>query len=430
MSAIIHTVYKGLTDLAGPVVPLILDRRTASGKEDPTRRGERLGRPSRDRPDGPVAWVHAASVGEALSVQSMIRRLIALHPHLTVLLTTGTVTSAALMRDRLPERALHQFVPLDRCTYVRSFLDHWRPDLVIWVESELWPNTLSEIRLRDIPAIMVNARMSDRSFRNWRRWPATIHRLLASFRLILPWNDDQAEKLRRLGAAGIGPAGNLKYSADPPAANAQALERLRQAIGDRPVWLAASTHEGEELLVAQTHRALAAQRPDLLSIVVPRHPSRGERIAGLLSDQGLPIGRRGAGELPTPGCATYLADTMGEMGLFLRVAPIALIGGSLIPHGGHNPIEAAQLDTAILYGPHMDNFVEITRELTAAKGAVLVADGRALTESLLGLFDDPDECRRLASAAKQVANGNRGVLDRAMTAMAPLLRDAGIDCTA
>lgn len=423
----LYPLYRGLTELAGPLVPIILDRRAAAGKEDPARRGERIGRPSLPRPPGPLVWAHAASVGEAMSVQALIRRLLACHPGLHVLVTTGTVTSAALMAERLPDRALHQFVPLDRMAYVRQFLDHWRPDLVIWVESELWPNTLMEVRRRGTPAVLINARMSQRSYRGWLRFRGTARRLLATFQLVLPWNEDQAERLGALGARKIGPIGNLKFSADPPEADPANLAALRQAIGERALWLAASTHAGEDELVGAAHAALAAQRPDLLTVIVPRHPVRGEHIAAQLSGQGLTTMRRTSDALPTAACQVYVADTMGEMGLFLRLAPIALIGGSLVPIGGHNPVEAAQLDTAILYGPYMTNFPEITRQLDEAGGGLCVADGATLTGALRRLIDAPAERRRMAAAARRVALRNRGVIDAAMAALVPLLASAGIN---
>ena len=423
----LYPIYRGVTELAGPLVPIILNRRAAAGKEDDGRRGERLGRPSRPRPPGRLVWVHAASVGEALSVQSVIRRLLAQYPGLHVLVTTGTVTSAALMAERLPDRALHQFVPIDRMAYVRPFLDHWRPDLVIWVESELWPNMLREVHRRGTPAVLINARMSQRSYRGWLRVRGTARRLLDTFQLILPWNEEQAERLSQLGARAIGPIGNLKFSADPLEVDAADLAAMREAIGDRHVWLAASTHAGEDELVGAAHAAVAAQRSDLLTVIVPRHPARGEQIAAQLSSQGLTAMRRATELLPTAACQVYIADTMGEMGLFLRLAPIVLIGGSLVPLGGHNPVEAAQLDTAILYGPHMTNFVEITRQLDEVGGGQRVTDSTTLTRAIRRLFDVPAERQRMATAALRVAQRNRGVIDAAMAALVPLLVSAGID---
>ena len=417
----IYALYRGLTALAAPVVPLVLRRRQAAGKEDPERRGERLGRPALPRPPGRLVWIHAASVGEALSVQVLLRRLLDRDPALSVLLTTGTVTSAQLMADRLPERALHQYVPVDRMPYVRRFLDHWRPDVVLWVESEIWPNLLSEIGRRAIPAAMVNARLSARSYDRWRRLPGAIRSLLSTFQVILPWNDETADRLRRLGIRQIGPVGNLKFSADPLPVDSEVLQSLKSAIGQRPVWLAVSTHKGEETLCAEAHRQVAASVDGLLTIIVPRHPARGPVITDALSATGLKAARRSSGALPMADTDAYIADTMGEMGTFLRLSPIVFVGGSLVPHGGHNPIEPAQLDSAILYGPHMGNFAEITGQLDDADAAVEVADAGALGEAVRRLLTEPDARQRLSDAAAGVAARNAGVIEATMTALDPLL---------
>ena len=417
----LFALYRGLTAIAAPIVPVILDRRQAAGKEDPARRGERLGYPALDRPRGRLAWIHAASVGEALSVQVLLRRLLAHDPALSVLLTTGTVTSARLMAERLPERAMHQFVPVDRMAYVRRFLDHWRPDLVLWVESEIWPNLLSEIGRRGIPAAMINARLSQRSFDRWRRAPGVMRALLSTFRIILPWNDDTADRLRRLGVSQIGPVGNLKFSAEPLPVDTAALDALQDAAAGRRVWLAASTHEGEEAICARTHRRLAASVAGLLTIIVPRHPARGAAIAETVRSLGLTAALRSAGDHPQVGTEVYIADTMGEMGTMLRLSPIVFVGGSLVPHGGHNPIEPAQLDSAILYGPHMENFAEITGQLAEADAAVQIADANALGETVGWLLSEPAERDRLAAAAAAVAARNAGVIEAMMAALAPLL---------
>lgn len=417
----IHTLYRWLTDAAGPFVPLLLARRTAAGREDPARRGERLGHASIPRPAGPLIWVHAASVGEVLSVQVLVRRLLERDPRLSVLVTTGTVTSARLIAERLPDRAMHQFAPLDRMAFVRRFLDHWQPNLAIWVESEIWPNMLTETEKRGLPIALVNARMSERSFKRWRRLPRLIRRLLGIFRVILPWDERSARNFRALGARGVGQVGNLKFSSDPPDADLEDLAAMRAAIGRRPVWLAASTHAGEEEQIVQAHKALAAKRPGLLTILAPRHPDRGEEIAGLVEAGGLRAVRRSQARLPAADTDVLVADTIGEMGIWLRVCPVACIGGSLVPFGGHNPIEAAQLGAALVYGPHMTNFPDITAQLGQARGAMPVADAAALTAAVGRLLDDPVERRRMARAAGAVAQRNRGVVSTVMATLEPLI---------
>jgi 3-deoxy-D-manno-octulosonic-acid transferase len=417
----ILNLYRGLTDLAGPLVPLVLDRRQAAGKEDPDRRGERLGIAGRARPAGPLVWIHGASVGEAASVQVLIARILATHPDAFVLLTTGTVTSARLMAERLPGRAFHQFVPIDRAVYVRRFLDHWRPDIVLWVESEIWPNLLTAIRQRAIPAALVNARLSARSLRRWQHLPDTFRRLAGAFALVLPWDEAEGEKLHSLGVPSVGPAGNLKYGAAPPAADPAALTRLATAIAGRPAWLAASTHEGEEAILAESHGALAGRLPGLVTIVAPRHPERGPRVEALFAAAGIGAARRGGGALPQAGDGAYIADTIGEMGTLLAVARVTFVGGSLVPHGGHNPIEPAQAGSAIIHGPHMTNFLDITARLAAGGGSAEVADAASLAREVGALLTDEPRRRARAEAAARVAGEAAGAVEGVFAALEPLV---------
>ncbi|MCW2244498.1 3-deoxy-D-manno-octulosonic-acid transferase [Azospirillum fermentarium] len=419
-----YALYRGLTRVAGPVVRLSLARRLAAGKEDPQRRGERMGHAARPRPPGPLVWVHAASVGEANSILVLVDRLLAGYPGLSVLMTTGTVTSAELMGRRLPAGAFHQYVPVDLPAAVDRFLDHWRPDAVLWIESEIWPNLLHGIRRRGIPAALVNARLSQRSFGRWRRAPGFIRGLLSTFSLVLAQTDGDGERLRALGAGPVVCAGNLKYSAAPPPADAAALDALTGAVGDRPLWLFASTHPGEDELAADTHRALADRLPGLLTVIVPRHPHRGPAIAALMAERGLAAASRSTGALPGAGDAVYVADTMGELGLFYRLAPVVCMGGSFIRHGGQNPVEPAQLGCAVLYGPHMWNFAEITAALEAAGGARPLADAAALAPAVEALLADPSARAPLVAGAARVTEGNRRAVDRVAEALAPLLAPA------
>ena len=367
------TLYRGLTRIGGPALSYYLHRRRLAGKEDAAREGERRGLASCPRPEGPLVWFHAASVGESLSILTLIDRLLTADPRLSVLVTTGTVTSAALMAERLPPRAMHQFVPVDRPGYVEHFLDHWRPDLTLWVESEIWPNMLYEIGRRRLPAALINARMSDRSFRRWHWFPGFIRFLLGSFRVVLAQTLADGERLRRLGAAEVRSAGNLKFASQPQPADAGKLAVLNRAVAGRPVWLFASSHPGEDEIAAAVHEALAPRFPGLLTMIAPRHPARGGAIEAMLAGRGLTVARRSRGALPGPGDAVYLADTMGEMGVFYRLAPVVCVGGSFVPHGGQTPIEPVQLGAAVLFGPCMTNFAEITAELLASGAAREVA---------------------------------------------------------
>lgn len=415
-------LYRAVTAAGGPLIRGYLDRRRRAGKEDPERYRERLGEPSRPRPHGPLVWIHAASVGESLSILPLVERLRAERPPLNLLVTTGTVASARLIAGRLAAGAIHQYVPVDRVPWVRRFLDHWRPDLALWVESEFWPNALAELAARRVPAVLLNARISARSFAGWRRAPWLIRRLLATFSLALAQSEDDARRLAALGAANVASPGNLKYAAAPLPADAAALAALRAAVGGRPVWLAASTHPGEEAIVADAADRVRASLPDALAVVAPRHPARGTEIAALLAPHGA-VARRAAGEAIAPETAFYVADTMGELGLFYRLATVAFVGGSLVPHGGQNVLEPARLGAAVVHGPHMANFAAVAHELSAAGGAIAVGDAPSLADTVTRLLTDADERRRRAAAAQAIADGKDGLLDAVMARLAPFLDD-------
>ena len=416
------SLYQAGTTALGPFVALYLARRMAHGKEDRDRFPERQGHASRGSPPGPLIWIHAASNGEAVSMLSLIDRLLVERPGLSVLVTTGTVTSARLLAHRLPaDRAWHQYVPVDRPAYVRRFLDHWRPDLALWVESELWPNLVSETDRYGIPLLLLNGRMSLRSFQGWQRVPGLIGPLLASFELCLAQDEAQAERFRRLGAAAAASVGDLKTAAAPLPYDESELARIAAAAADRPLWLAASTHEGEEEAAADAHRALQRERPGLLTIIAPRHPARAEAIMAMLNQRGLNVARRGQDDPLDSTTDIYLADTLGELGLFYRLAGIAFIGGSLTPKGGHNPLEAALLDCAILHGPDMSNCAAMSYSLAAAGATVTVHNAEELAAEIRRLLNDPVERAARAAAAAGVAADNRAVLDAVLKRIAPWL---------
>ena len=416
-----RSLYRGVTTLAGPAVTLYLRRRLARGKEDAARFQERFGQASLARPLGPLVWLHAASIGEAFSVLRLIDKLLADRPDLHVLITTGTVSSAQLLGERLPARAIHQYVPVDRMAWVRPFLDHWRPDAALWVESEIWPNLIGETTARGIPMLLVNARMSPKSFASWRRWPSVAKALFGGFARCLAPDEAEAERLRALGARDVRVTGNLKNAAEPLPADPAALAALRQAIGGRPVWVAASTHDGEEALIADAHKRIAAGRPGLLTILAPRHPPRGADIAAQLRAGGLKVARRSADEPITPDTAVYLADTLGELGLLYRAVPIAFIGGSLVPRGGQNMLEPARLDAAIIAGPHVENFRVIAEAMDAGDAWLRVGDAATLAAAVERLLADGVLREKLIMAAQRVAATQDDVLDRVARDIAPFL---------
>ncbi len=414
-------LYAILTTLAYPAIELALRRRIASGRENPQRIGERKGRAGLPRPKGPLVWIHAASIGEALSVMRLIKRLLDRYPTLNILITTGTVTSAELLAGQMPDRAFHQFVPVDRPAWVRRFLDHWRPDAAFWIESEIWPNLVFMSQARGIPMVLVNARMSPGSFSRWRRMPGPIANLLRGFTLTMAQDEVEASQLKALGADPVTTPGNLKFAAGPLPVDDDALAALTDAVGTRPRWLAASTHEGEEEIAAYAHQRMVGQWPGLLTVIVPRHPARGVACADKLAAQGLNVVRRATGALPGPDTDIYIADTLGELGLFYRVAPMALVGGSLIPHGGQNMLEPARLDCAIIHGPHMENFRAISDEMSAKGAAIEVADAEELIKAVTQLLGDEELRRRISATAAAVAAEKEGVLDIVIDQLEPVL---------
>jgi 3-deoxy-D-manno-octulosonic-acid transferase len=413
-------LYRGAWALGAPAARLILSRRARRGKEDPARIGERLGVASRARPEGLLIWIHGASVGEAISVLPLVAALLHKHQR-SVLVTTGTIASAKLMAERLPAGAFHQYAPIDSRAAVQSFLDHWRPDLALFVESELWPNLICETRARAMPMALVNARISEASFRGWRRAKALAHRLLSAFDVVLAQDAAVAARLTVLGAPSVYIGGSLKADAAPLPVDENALAEFMNAIYPRTVFLAASTHQGEEEALLEVATALRDHEAQALTVLVPRHPARGPQIATLAEKREFTVVRRSAGALPGADTEIYVADTMGELGLFYRTTRFVFMGGSLVPHGGQNPLEAAILDTAILTGPHTENFEEIYRTLLSAQGEGRIDNAEQLVATVLTLIANPIQTARMAGLAKAAAESLGGALGRTVDIAEKLL---------
>ena len=411
--------YRLFSAASEPLVDVLLAQRLRRGKEIGARIDERRGVSAITRPDGPLVWLHGASVGELLGVLPLIERLCA-RGH-RMLITSGTVTSSGIAAQRLPAGVIHQFVPFDVPRFAARFLEHWRPQLALFVESELWPNTLIETAARCVPMALVNARLSERSFRRWKLLPGTIGNLLHRFDLVLARTPMDAERLHALGAARTMITGNLKLDAPAPPAEEGALAALRAAIGGRTLLAAASTHPGEEELVVAAHGGARRRFANLLTIIAPRHPERGAQVEALARAAGLNTRLRSRGELPTGDTDLYITDTMGELGLVYRLAPLVFIGGSLVRHGGQNPIEAAKLGAAIVHGPHVWNFADIYAALDAAQGAMPVKDGDALTAAVVELLGDPQRRERIAAAARSTVDVLGGALGRTLDALEPYL---------
>ncbi|MDH7796699.1 MULTISPECIES: 3-deoxy-D-manno-octulosonic acid transferase [unclassified Beijerinckia] len=412
-------LYRSATTALLPLAPALLAWRQRQGKEEAARIGERSGVARTARPPGRLAWLHGASVGEAIALLPLVAKL--RQQGLQVLVTTGTVTSARILDERLPAGAIHQYIPLDVCRFVRRFLDHWRPDLVLFAESELWPNALGEAHARRIPVILVNARLSQRSFDRWKKLPHTARQLLSHIDLCLAQSDADAARFSDLGAPRVLVGGNLKYDVAALPADPAEVARMQAMIGSRPLWLAASTHEGEEKIALAVHRQLGQRIPDLVTIIAPRHAERGAQIANLAAQDGLQPYQRSQGDAIPPGAQVYIADTMGELGLLYRLASIVFVGKSLAATGGQNPIEPAKLGAAILHGPHVGNFIEVYDELDRSGGALEVGDRDTLARTLLALMADGQRLRIMVRRAGETVAQLGGASDRIMGALEPYL---------
>ena len=411
--------YRGLTRILSPFASLILALRRQRGKEDAARWHERLGLASRAREPGPLAWLHGASVGESLALMPLVERLV--ERGFQVLMTTGTVTSANLLAARLPAGSFHQYMPLDLPICLQRFLDHWQPSIALVAESEIWPNMFFETQKSQIPLILVNARMSERSFQRWQKFPNVIGALLARLDMCLAQSQDDADRLHLLGASYVKFAGNLKYDVAPLPVDGMKLADLTAQIGSRPVWVAASTHAGEEEIVAQVHLALSRKFP-LVTIVVPRHPRRGKLIAEQAHALGVKAALRSQGAGIEGPSAFYIADTIGELGLFYRLASLAFLGKSLTSHGGQNPIEPAKLGCAILHGPFVQNFADVYRQLDDAQGALCVESAEDLIKVLSMMFDDSARLREISRTASEVVGQFGGASDQIMRNLEPFFQ--------
>jgi 3-deoxy-D-manno-octulosonic-acid transferase len=416
-------LYNVMMRASTPLLSAYLKKREKRGKEDPARAAERRGQALLSRPPGPLVWFHAASVGESLSLLALVHAVLAMDPGIRVLVTTGTVTSARLMAERLPARAFHQYVPVDHPVWVARFLDHWRPDLALWTESEFWPNLMAAMRKRSIPAVLLNARMSQESFRHWRYVRGLMRDILSTFKLCLAQNVAEAERLRALGGADVRVSSNLKYAAVPLPYDPAKLAKLQQDIGSRPCLLWVSTHAGEEEMARDTHRTLCIQYPDLLTIIVPRHPARGEEITQMVATAGVAVARRSLDDELSSVTGIYVADTMGELGLFFRACKSVIMGGSFADIGGHNPIEPAQLGGIIFFGPMTYNFLTIMEDFRKENAVIDVTDKEDLLQKLQEHLADPKRYAPVGEAAAQMTAAKSSVVAEVMGALQPFLDD-------
>lgn len=358
--------------------PFVLRRRLARGKEDPARYTEKLGLPTAPRPDGRLVWLHAVGLGEVLSLRGLIAAMAARDGALSFLVTSGTRASAQVLAANLPPRTTHQFLPLDAPRYLARFLAHWRPDLSVWAEQELWPGAVAAAHRAGIPLALVNARMNDAAFARRARARGLFADLLARFALVAAQDDTTARHLAALGARKPRVTGALKAAAPPLAADPATLKALQAALHDRRPWLLASSHPEDEAAALAARRA---QGPEALLVIVPRDPPRAPAISAATLDLGLAVSRKSLSPRPDPGAQVHIVDAFGDLGLWYRLCPVALIGGSFGPTEGHNPWEAAALGAAILHGPRTANFAADYARLDGA-GAALALSADALPQAL------------------------------------------------
>ncbi len=414
--------YRLATRALEPLAPRLLDARARRGKEDPVRVDERMGFTRTEQPAGDLVWLHGVSVGESLSLLPVVERFVKARPDLTVLVTSSTVTSAQILAQRLPEGVIHQYAPVDAPGVIERFLDHWRPGLAVFVESEIWPNLLLEAKRRGVKLALVSARITEKTVEGWARFPASARALTGAFDLVLPQDAVSAQRLEGMGARIDGLV-NLKLSGEPLPHDPAAFSRLSAAIGDRPVIVAASTHEGEEVAIV---RALDRLGDRVCLILAPRHPERGPHIAQALQREGYAFAMRSRGQVIGPDTDIYLADTLNEMGLFLRLADVGVMGGSfapalgLPPVGGHNPLEPARLGKPTITGPDASNWAPVTSALAEAGGLVLVQAPWDLPGVIEPLLADLDAAKAMGERGRRAAIEAGGGLERLWALLAPL----------
>ncbi len=414
------STYRLAGSAAFPLVGPYVVWRSTKGKEDRARRRERSGLAGRARPEGPVIWAHAASVGETVAIIPLIDSI--LDFGVNVVLTTGTMSSAQVADDRLGDRVIHQFVPLDLKPAISRFLDHWKPDLAIMAESEIWPMTILELGLRRVPQVLVNGRLSDRSYAMWRRWPDLAEALFENMAHVVAQSDTDADRFQALGARPVTVSGNLKVDTNPPPVDETQLHALRRQIGLRPSWAAVSTHDGEETIAAEVHSILRPHHLGLLTIIVPRHPDRALALAVEFAAMGLRVVLRSSGERVRSDTDILLGDTIGEMGLYLRLTDIAFVGRSMTSEGGQNPLEPAMLNTAVLTGPNVQNFRESYERLIEAGGAKVVEDRDGLAGEVNYLLANGRARREMTSAGAFAVEEMRGALEKTLRALEPYVR--------
>ena len=415
-------IYRLLTFLCLPFIFLIFLYRLTMNKEDRIRISERLGKARHARPVGPIIWIHCASVGESLSTLALVNKIIADYKNIHILITTGTITAAKILSKKIPKRTIHQYVPIDLTIAVKQFLKFWKPDLALWIESELWPKLVTETQKTQAPMILLNGRVSEKSYRIWKIFPSFIKKLLSSFDICLGQSNVEEEKLKSLGAKNVAYMGNLKFGAKKLSLDEGEYQTLKKNLKNRTVWLAASTHPHEEKIIGSIHLKLKSYFENLLTVIVPRHPSRGNAIGKILKGNGLNISQRSKHDTIERETEIYLADTIGELALFYKLSDVVFLGGSLKEHaGGHNPLEPSHFLCALVVGPGIKNFNEVFQEFFTSNAAIQIKNGEDLFRNILDLLKNKKKRENIAMRANKIAKGKSKILEDIYLLLKPFL---------
>lgn len=419
-------LYVLLTYLVAPVVIVIEGWRELRSPAQRGRLRQRLGLVAPQPAPGCV-WVHAVSVGEVQAATAFVKALEARFPGRPVVITTVTSTGAQRARELLGDRVRHCYLPYDLPGSVRRFLDRLQPQVAIVLETEIWPTLYAALGRRGIPLVIASARVTPRSVDRYRRMASLFRETLARGVLIGAQTAGDAERFRTIGAAPerVVVTGNVKFDMEIPQAAIDAGRGFRRALGPRPVWIAGSTHEGEEAAALEAHAIVRTRHPDALLILVPRHPPRFEAVRGLLRRQGCAFAQRSAGHAPGPEHEVLLVDTLGELQMFYAAADVAFVGGSLVPVGGHSLLEPAVLGLPILSGPHTHNGREIADQLLGSGALAIVRDAGELAQRVAGCFDEPARARTDGARGREAVAQSRGAVDRLVAMVAPLLSPPG-----
>ncbi len=414
--------YGAATRALGPLTPIWVRKRASAGKEDPDRLNERHGESKYDRPSGTLIWFHAASVGECQMLMPVIERFHRHDPNIHILVTSGTLTSAKLMAERLPDNGLHQYVPLDYPQAVKKFLTHWNPDMAIWAESEIWPNLIRQTKAAGVPMALLNARMSEKSIAGWEKREESARSLFGAFDVILAADKHTAGGLGGILNRMIDMPGNLKDASAPLPYDKAELKRLKSELSRRPVWCAASTHPGEDKLMIKAHQQALEKHQRACLILAPRHPDRGDDIAKQLKDAGLSYVTRASNQPITQDTQVLLFNTIGEMGLAYRLSKVTFVCGSLVNGlSGHNPLEPARLDNAVLTGTHISSFADTYMSMISFDAAERILTPQEIGPRVSALISDKKALKVLSNRALEYAQSRDAVLDYVWDKLLPLI---------